>query len=1281
MKTTKFLTILFALIIGAAIDASAQGGNTIEPTSSGTNQWTFTMPDGDVRVQATYENEPYFILTDNDPNDASQGQTLTFYYDNKKPDGAVDINLGNARAAWLPSNSTVDLTSVTKVTFDESFANAEPTSCRYLFCTQTTTTTNDQKFSSKLKTIEGLNYLKTDNVTDMYGMFNGSYVENLDLSSFNTTKVTDMGYMFNDCYSLKTIGPDAEGKSEDGTFNFGTNFSTASVTDMSCMFSDCKQLISIDLSKFNTERVTRMFHMFNGCSNLQSLDLSNFNTESVTNMSYMFNNCFDLETLTFGDDFNTSSVTDMSNMFSSCGFKSIDLSGFDTRNVTNIESMFNSCKSLETIILGGNFSAESVTTDEHDYYFGAMFGYCPRLTTIVVPDVYDMNIPNGVKGVSMFADDKELIGGQGTIFDENKIEKEYARIDNPNSDAPGYFTVAGNYLIKYDLNDNNTNTASLEDPVTTYDGNSDVTLPTPTRPGYTFKGWYRVNSEDNDWYKENDKRVYATTIAADSIGNRRYKAEWEQNKYKVVIANNISNLNIENAASDNLYTYNTKITVKPSTGYTITSEVKYSYKDEANNDLTVTANYDNQDGYTFNVPLTAPDEGEHNGYIGTITVSATVKKNQTITTAEIAALISATKTYDGGCWANASDDKYYNPYNTDPALLGTTMLMYVNDQVTPNETVYFSVTAKYVKATTDDATGETTYTETKNVTEANAIEVEVLGENAFSLDAEGNMSQLKNYTFAASDAYPFVSNTSKFYITDGVKINAQELSINIQGSISKTYDGTVVVADFLTKNTPTITSGKIEGDDVSIASAKFDNAEVGWHEDGVTITLGGEDAANYVAGKSSGTITGISATLTAGLGANIQLSAFPNVAGLTGSADDGINITSKTEGSNTTYYLTTTANATTTSESTTTLEIKDAAGNKVGDVNVTIKDYAKDLFEDFDGEWKSENVRIYPAQIEQSTTKISVGLASQDEPSKTVTSPKDINWTVYIDDTELTENTDISSSKEIVYQLNDQNNDIYSRNTISIKIDKDAPSSPCLEYTDTDGTLQTGKCGAGLNETPPTVSVIEGTEITLYSNDAISGVAKIFYTGKENEEGEEPTSYNPDNKRYEYTYTPTVGVYTLKLNAEDFADNKQSQDMYLNLTVYHPVTITFNGNGGTLGKSYTEDPKASVAYDGTDDNKSYTIPSASANYYTRNGYSFAGWATSESATAPTYTLNGETATTIQIDGETEDITLYAVWEKNKYDVTFVVDGVETVQNLEYGETPSYGTEDPTKAAT
>ena len=85
MKTIKFLTILFTLLLGTAITASAQGtGSTddgtinVTPVAGKTNQWTLTMPGSDVVVTAV-PAEAYAVLTKNGTDDEEHDTyTLTF---------------------------------------------------------------------------------------------------------------------------------------------------------------------------------------------------------------------------------------------------------------------------------------------------------------------------------------------------------------------------------------------------------------------------------------------------------------------------------------------------------------------------------------------------------------------------------------------------------------------------------------------------------------------------------------------------------------------------------------------------------------------------------------------------------------------------------------------------------------------------------------------------------------------------------------------------------------------------------------------------------------------------------------------------------------------------------------------------------------------------------------------------------------------------------------------------------------------------------------------------
>ena len=158
--------------------------------------------------------------------------------------------------------------TIVHIVFDKSFCTYTPTSLYCFF-----------KDLQKLETITGLEYLNTEKVTNMYGMFiKCVFLTSLDVTHFNTANVTDMGFMF----------------------------------------STCSSLTSLDVSHFNTAKVKNMRNMFASCSSLTSLYLTNFNTENVTNMGDMFSNCRALTTIYASSKFVTTLVSNSSGMFRNC---------------------------------------------------------------------------------------------------------------------------------------------------------------------------------------------------------------------------------------------------------------------------------------------------------------------------------------------------------------------------------------------------------------------------------------------------------------------------------------------------------------------------------------------------------------------------------------------------------------------------------------------------------------------------------------------------------------------------------------------------------------------------------------------------------------------------------------------------------------------------------------------------------------------------------------------------------------------------------------------------
>ena len=490
-----------------------------------------------------------------------ENTTLTFYYDKQRStrEGTTyDLNTDSDDPIWYADGKNP---SVTQVAFDASFADARPTSTKEWF-----------RDMSEIQSISGLEYLNTENVTNMSSMFNGcSGITSLDLSHFNTAKVKNMGALFRDCSGLKSVNL--------------SGFITASVSIISQMFYGCSSLTSLDLSSFNTRVVvlaTGMFmncnnlvtiyasdewstqytmahnDMFTGCTSLVGgmgttydanhvdktyahidggpsnpgyftdpnapsepetyacytpenttltfyydkqrstregttydlnvgarqpdwvLDGTNYsvtqvvidpsfvearptstyswfycmenvqsitgldylNTDSVTNMAAMFMGSAGLTCLDLSR-FNTTMVTDMFNMFYECSnLASLDVSGFNTAKVRDMRGMFRSCSKLTSLDLS-SFNTAKVEN------MNSMFSDDTHLVTIYAGDGW--SLAEAIFVYSMFENCTSLVGGQGTTYDANHVDGEYAHIDGGPSN-PGYFTAKGGTGLSGDVN-------------------------------------------------------------------------------------------------------------------------------------------------------------------------------------------------------------------------------------------------------------------------------------------------------------------------------------------------------------------------------------------------------------------------------------------------------------------------------------------------------------------------------------------------------------------------------------------------------------------------------------------------------------------------------------------------------------------------------------------------------------------------------------------------------------------------------------------------------------
>ena len=454
--------------------------------------------------------------------------TLTFKHDTNKPAGAFALKEGKNLPNWYRTdfygNNSL---SIKKVVFEASFANARPTSCYRWF------------FNCKyLTTIEGIEYLNTENVTDMSGMFWGcSILTTLDVSHFDTQNVTDMSYMFSSCSALTTLDV--------------SKFDTKNVTNMSYMFSNCKALTILDVSKFDTKNVTNMSYMFSGCSALTTLDVSKFDTKNVTDMNYMFYQCSVLTTLDVSN-FDTKNVTDMDGMFCDCdALTTLDVSNFDTQNVTNMNSMFYSCSALTTLDLS-NFDTQNVTNMNY------MFSNCPALTTLDLSNFDTKNVTDmswmfsfNPALTTIYASDKfvttacefddcmfeECANLVGAVpYDENKVGKEMANY------TTGYFTdIASKVAESYAVFDEATNTLTFK-----HDTNKPAGA-FALNEGKNLPGWYKFDDNNHSHNANIIKKVIFDASFANARPTSCYN--WFYGCTDLTTIEGIEYLNTENVTN------------------------------------------------------------------------------------------------------------------------------------------------------------------------------------------------------------------------------------------------------------------------------------------------------------------------------------------------------------------------------------------------------------------------------------------------------------------------------------------------------------------------------------------------------------------------------------------------------------------------------------------------------------------------------------------------------------------------------------------------------------
>ena len=240
--------------------------SSFTPQKTSTGNGYYVWKSGYFTDSSVEEDEPkeYAVLS---------GSILTFYYDDKynSRSGTVyNLNTDADKPGWNAKAS-----SVKKVVFDSSFEDAYPSSTYYWFGQM-----------SNLTSVEGMEYLYTEGVTNMAYMFYGcSQLTGIDVSTFDTSNVSTMAYMFSGCSKLSSLWLATPEPGLEFAV-YGSTFTTAAATNLSNMFAGCSSLKNLVLVEFTIKSGANTSDMLKGCTALESLYINtNMNALNASALS------------------------------------------------------------------------------------------------------------------------------------------------------------------------------------------------------------------------------------------------------------------------------------------------------------------------------------------------------------------------------------------------------------------------------------------------------------------------------------------------------------------------------------------------------------------------------------------------------------------------------------------------------------------------------------------------------------------------------------------------------------------------------------------------------------------------------------------------------------------------------------------------------------------------------------------------------------------------------------------------------------------------------------
>ena len=377
-----------------------------------------------------------------------------------------------------------------------------------------------------------------------YMFYNCDNLTNVDLSFWVLSNVTSLSCMFNDCdglISCKMAGDMSKVTSTQSMFYECNNLllvdmDTCYFPKLSSaywMFGYCSRLETVKCSSWDMSKLSSCYYMFYYCQGLKNLDIADWNINGNNLYSYyMFYSCSSLVELDFGDW--TYSLIEPFYIFEYCSkLRKVDMGNVHYARSYNNYYGFYGCTSLEQLDLSDATTVAQSSGLSYFLYNTRKLAYVDLsgFDTTAGGSTQGFFVNSGISKVTLgpnwrFSNttaDYQLPAGSwrrvstGDVYTSEELARiwnsemadTYEKVASISFEGQGG-SVSKRRLVKY-----------LSEPI------EEGELPTATRDGYTFLGWF---SDPDD----------GTQLQVGDVPDQLvYYAHWSENIYTLVLKRNV----------------------------------------------------------------------------------------------------------------------------------------------------------------------------------------------------------------------------------------------------------------------------------------------------------------------------------------------------------------------------------------------------------------------------------------------------------------------------------------------------------------------------------------------------------------------------------------------------------------------------------------------------------------------------------------------------------------------------------------------------------------------